>query len=200
MINRSISLHSPTGALHGQLDRPDDARGLILIVRAHHTPADHDFASTFIENKFATLTVELLSAQEIHFPDASHNVPRLSQRLLGVLDLVRSDSDMYDLALGIFANGDTAPAAIRNTAQRDQQVKTLVCYGGIIDHAGLQSLKLLASPFLYIHHQDEELASASYERSAVYLNNLHQAHTLSEFEHPQNVACDWFLRNLPRAP
>ena len=118
------------------------------------------------KTNFATLTVELLSAGN-SLSRCSHNVPRQANWLLGVLDLVRSDSDMYDLALGIFANGDTARRPSATPPNVTNKVKRWFCYGGIIDHAGLQSLKLLASPFLYIHHQDEELASASYERSAV---------------------------------
>jgi hypothetical protein len=33
-----IVLHTAHGSLHGQLDRPDNPRGLILVARAHRLP------------------------------------------------------------------------------------------------------------------------------------------------------------------
>jgi hypothetical protein len=72
---------------------------------------------------FAVLTMELLTSQEAQFVDATQNVPRLTQRLLDLLDLIRQDGDMQDLPLAIFATGDSCPAAVRVAAQRDTQVK-----------------------------------------------------------------------------
>lgn len=199
MINRSISIHTPSGPLHGQLERPDDARGLILIARAHHAPADAEYAATLNNWGFATLTIELLSAQEIQFPDATQNVPRLTQRLLDILDLIRHHNEMDDLPLAIFANGDTSPAAIRASAQRDTQVKALVCHGGMIDRAGLQSLRLLASPLFSIFYGDDEQARATYARAKPHLQCPHETHTLEVFDDTAAVAAEWFLLNLPAA-
>lgn len=196
MINRSISIHTPSGPLHGELERPDDARGLILIARAHHAPADEEYAATLNQFGFATLTIELLSAHEIQFPDATQNIPRLTQRLLDILDLTRHDHDMVDLPLAIFANGDTSPATIRASAQRDIQVKTLVCHGGMIDRAGLQSLKLLASPLLSLFNTDDVQGKTNYARAQAYLSCPHQIHTLENFENPAEIAAKWFLLNL----
>lgn len=196
MINRSISIHTPSGPLHGQLEHPDDARGLILIARAHHTPADEKYAAMLTQCGFATLTIELLSAHEIQFPDATQNIPRLTQRLLDILDLTRHDHDMVDLPLGIFANGDTSPATVRASAQRDNQVKALVCHGGMIDRAGLQSLKLLASPLLSLFNTDDEQGKTNYARAQGHLTCPHQTHTLKNFENPAEIAAEWFLLNL----
>ncbi len=200
MINRSITIQTPSGPLHGQLEHPDDARGLILIARAHHAPADDEYAATLTQYGFATLTIELLSAHEIQFPDATQNIPRLTQRLLDMLDLTRHDHDMVDLQLAIFANGDTSPATIRASAQRDMQVKALVCHGGMIDRAGLQSLKLLASPLLSLFDNDDVQGKTNYARAQGHLSCPHQTHTLENLENPAEIAAKWFLRNLPGAP
>jgi hypothetical protein len=200
MINRSITIQTPSGPLHGQLERPEDARGLILIARAHHAPADDEYAATLTQYGFATLTIELLSAHEIQFPDATQNIPRLSQRLLDLLDLTRHDHDMFDLPLAIFANGETSPATIRAGAQRDMQVKALVCHGGMIDRAGLQSLKLLSSPLLSLFDTDDAQGINNYARAQGHLACRHQTHTLEPFENPAEIAAKWFLHNLPGAP
>lgn len=200
MMQRSISIHTPSGPLHGQLTRPDDAGGLILIARAHHAPADAEYASVLNRHGFATLNMELLSAHEIQFTDATQNIPRLTQRLLDLLDLTRHDHDMVDLPLAIFANGDTSPATIRASAQRDMQVKALICHGGMIDRAGLQSLKLLASPLLNLFEAEDLQGKTNYERAQSYLSCVHQAHTLAAFEDPAEIAAQWFLLKLPCAP
>ena len=135
-MNRYITLQTPHGSLHGQLDRPETPRGLILIARAHHAAIDTIIAENLLPYGYATFTIELLTAQEVQFADATQNVPRLTQRLIDILDMIRNDGDMQELPLAIFATGDIAPAAIRAAAQRDTQVKALVCHGGLIDRAG----------------------------------------------------------------
>jgi hypothetical protein len=200
MINRRISIHTPSGPLHGQLERPDEARGLIIIARAHHAPVDLEYAAVLNQHGFATLTFELLSAHEIQFPDATQNIPRLTQRLLDLLDLTRHDHDMVDLPIAIFANGDTSPATIRASAQRDLQVKVVVCHGGMIDRAGLQSLKLLAAPLLSLFESDDAQGKTNYARAQPHLICPHQTHTLESFDDPAEIAAKWFLRNLPSTP
>ncbi len=115
-MKRSLSIHTPHGAMHGQLDLPDMPRGLVLLARSHHTAVDPIIAANFVTHNFAVLTMELLTTQEARFVDATQNVPRLTQRLLDLLDLIRQDGDMQDLPLAIFASGDCSPAAIRVAA------------------------------------------------------------------------------------
>lgn len=122
-MNRFITLQTPHGSLHGHLEFPDNPCGLILIARAHHAAEDAAISSCFAEFGCATLTMELLTAQEVQFADATQNVPRLTQRLIDILDMTRKDGDMEALPLAIFTSGDVAPAAIRAAAQRDTLVK-----------------------------------------------------------------------------
>lgn len=193
---RHIALHAPHGSLHGQLDLPENPKGLVLIARSHRVPEDDATIAGLAARGFALLAMDLLTAHELQFADATQNVPRLTQRLLDVLDLIRNDGDMQDLPLGIYANGDTTPAAIRCAAQRDIQIRVLACHGGLIDRAGLQALELLVAPFLMVVDDDDLLASAAYQRAASHLGCPHQLQTLAAGEHPLSEVTDWFARHL----
>jgi dienelactone hydrolase len=192
-MNRFITLQTPHGSLHGQLDLPDTPRGLVLIARAHHAPEDMAISSSFAEFGCATLTMELLSAQEVQFPDATQNVPRLTQRLIDILDLTRKDGDMEKLPLTIFTSGDVGPAAIRAAAQRDTLVRAVACHGGLIDRAGAQALKLLVAPLLMLFDADDLIGKTAYQRAASYLGGVHAMQTVEIGEDPAAPAAIWFL-------
>lgn len=197
---RDITLHTPHGPLHGQLVRPDEARGLVLIARAHHTPLDAILAAHLGTLGYATLNVELLSLQEAQFVDATQNVPRLTERLLDFLDLARQDGDMQFLPLALLSNGDTTPAAIRAAAQRDTQVRVLACHGGIIDRAGLEALKLLTAPLLTLFDADDDIGPLAYSRAARYLACPHASLSLGTAEDASKLIADWFAKHFSSPP
>ena len=195
-MNRHITLQTPHGSLHGQLERPDFPRGLILLARAHHVPVDTLTAARLAAQGYAVFVMELLSAHELQFADATQNVPRLTLRLIDILDMIRNDGDMQDLSLGIIASGDIAPAAIRAAAQRDAQVKALACHGGLIDRAGAQALDLLVAPLLMLFDAEDNIGETAYQRATSHLHGLHQKHVLAIGEDPAIPITTWFSRHL----
>ncbi|MDP3440500.1 MAG: hypothetical protein U0989_03250 [Azonexus sp.] len=197
-MNRSLGIHTPHGTLHGKLDLPENPRSLVLLARSHHTAVDAVIAANFVTRDYAVLTMELLTTQEARFVDATQNVPRLTQRLLDLLDLIRLDGDMQDLPLAIFASGDCSPAAIRVAAQRDTQVQAVTCHGGLLDRAGLQALKLLIAPLLTIFDGDDDTGRTAYLRAASHLTCIHETHRLEIGEDPVISAATWFSQHLRR--
>lgn len=191
-MKRNLSIQTPHGTLHGHLELPEDARRLILLVRAHHAPVDAVVSASYSTHRSATLTMELLSSQEAQFADATQNVSRLTQRLLDLMDMIRHDGDIHDLPLSIFASGDSCPAAIRAAARRDMQVKMLACHGGLIDRAGRQALNLLAAPLLMIFDSDDQIGKTAFERAAHHLGCQAETHTLATGEDPAIAAAAWF--------
>lgn len=192
-MSRFITLHTPHGSLHGQLNLPDNPCGLIVIARAHHAAEDAAISSTFADFGCATLTMELLTAQEVQFPDATQNVPRLTQRLIDILDMTRKDGDMEQLPLAIFTSGDVAPAAIRAAAQRDALVRAVACHGGLIDRAGAQALDLLVAPLLLLLETDDLVGKMAYQRATSHLGGVHAMQLLEIGEDPAALAATWFL-------
>ena len=201
-MNRLITRHTPHGSLRGWLERPELPHGLILIVRPHLGPADSAAASELASRRCAVLVTELLTASEIAFADATHNVPRLTQRLIDVLDLIRSDGDMEQLPLGVFATGDIAPAAIRAAAQRDSQVDAVACHGGLIDRAGGQALDLLLAPLLILLDADDEAGLTASRRANAHLHNDHEIRKLPPGEGALPLAANWLAQRLgaPSSP
>lgn len=197
-MNRYITLQTPHGSLHGQLERPDYPRGLILLARSHHAAVDTTIAANFAAYGYATFAMELLTAQEVQFVDATQNVPRLALRLIDILDLIRHDGDMQELPLAIFATGDIAPAAIRAAAQRDTQVKALACHGGLIDRAGAQALDLLVAPLLMLFDTDDDLGKTADQRASAHLGGVHERQIMEIGDDPTPPVAAWFSRYLGR--
>jgi hypothetical protein len=197
-MNRYITLQTPHGSLHGQLERPDYPRGLILLARSHHVAVDTTIAANFAAYGYATFAMELLTAQEVQFVDATQNVPRLALRLIDILDMIRNDGDMQELPLAIFATGDIAPAAIRAAAQRDTQVKALACHGGLIDRAGAQALDLLIAPLLMLFDTDDDLGKTAYQRASAHLGGVHERQVMEIGDDPTSPVAAWFSRYLGR--
>jgi hypothetical protein len=195
-MNREITLPTPHGVLHGQLERPDQPRALILLARSHHVPVDAAITANLAARGYAILAIELLSTHEIQFADATQNVPRLALRLIDILDLTRNDGDMQDLPLAIFASGDIAPAVIRTAAQRDTQVRAVACHGGLIDRAGAQALDLLVAPLLMLFDDDDDPGIAAYRRATTHLRGVHEMHVLEIGENPLNRVAEWFSLHL----
>ena len=197
-MNRTLAIHTPHGSLHGHLELPDNPKGLILLARAHHAPVDAFITANLAARGYAILSIELLTVQEAQFADATQNVPRLNQRLLEILDLIRHDGDMQDLPLAVFASGDATPAAIRAAAQRDTQVKVVAGHGGIIDRAGLEGLKYLVSPLMMLFDTDDSIGQTAYQRAASHLNCIHEMHVLNAGEDPVMRVAAWFSLHLGR--
>lgn len=197
-MNRTLIRNTPLGSLHGSLDLPDQPRGLVLLARSHHAPVDAWITANLAARHFAVCSMELLTAQESRFADATQNVPKLTERLLDLLDMLRHDGDTESLPLAIFASGDASPAALRAAAQRDTQVKALACHGGLIDRAGLQALKLLAAPLCMLLDTGDEPAKTASERAFPHLAVAHECHLLTPGEDPVLRTAAWFNLHLSR--
>lgn len=197
-ITRDLSIQTAHGPLHGKMTLPDEPLAIILLARSHHAPVDALISANLANRGYAILSMDLLTAQEAHFVDATQNVPRLAQRLIDLLDLVRRDESLADLPFAIFATGDASPAAVRAAAQRDKQIHALACHGGLIDRAGKQSLEFLCAPLLMLCDIDDEPVKTSYERSRPYLGAPHEFHQLNPAEDFVLRVAAWFSLHLRR--
>jgi hypothetical protein len=196
-MTRTLTIQTAHGSLHNLFERPDETHGLVLLIRTHHAPIDTSIAAELVGRGYAVLRCELLTTQEAQFADATLNVPRLSQRLIDILDLIRRDGDMLDLPLTLLASGDSSPATIRAAAQRDNQVKVVACHGGLIDRAGLQALHLLAAPLLMLFDVDDEIGPTAFQRAASHLDCQYASKVLEVGENPLQAVVDWIRRHSP---
>jgi hypothetical protein len=190
-MKRRLVLSTPHGDLYGDLELPPTPRALVLIARIRHITDNDVIAASLLECDCAILNMELLSAHELQFVDATQNIPRLTQRLLAILDLVRDDGDTGDLPLALLTADDVTPAAIRVAARRDMQVRALVCRGGLVDRAGLHALKFLTTPLLMLFADNDDLGRAAFDRVRPYLTVARESRTLAADADASPVITDW---------
>lgn len=190
------SLHLPHGTLYGQLEIPDKASDLVILARSHHTPADVSISDELARRGHAVFCMDLLTAQECSFPDATLNVPKLTQRLLEIIDFSLRNPDLEGFPVAIFAIGDTSPAAIRVAAQRDLLIKAIATHGGLIDRAGKQAMELLVAPLLILLDAGDETALLSNQRAIQYLSDRYRSLMLDTPGDAARHVAEWFEQIL----
>ena len=165
-----VSIHSEHGLLYGELGVLPHSPGIVVL--AHATLAldakDKLLAGQFRRAGLSTLSVDLLSRQEEHFPDVHNNVPLLARRLTDFLGLLRNRiamGELRDQPVGLFAANATSPVAIRVAALRDHDIAAIVCRDGLIDLAGVLYLRSLESPLLLLNEETDTQHIASNRRA-----------------------------------
>jgi putative phosphoribosyl transferase len=152
-------VHIPAGTaiLEGDLAQPDDARGIVLFAHgsgsSRFSPRNRHVAQLLNEVKFATLLVDLLTAEEeaidLRTARLRFDIGLLAERLVGVTDWLLQRPDLVKLPIGYFGAGTGAGAALVAAAARPDAVAAVVSRGGRPDLAG-PSLPRVRAPTLLI--------------------------------------------------
>jgi putative phosphoribosyl transferase len=211
-----IPLYVPSehGPLHGTLDLQSGAQGMVVL--AHATLAldgrDGALASIFRQSGLSTLSVDLLAAQEEHFPDVHNNVPLLCKRLLDFLGLIKHRTMLGEIApqpLGLYAANATSPVVIRAAAVRDHDIAAIVCRGGLIDLAGMIYLRSLESPLLMLVEETDTRHIANSRRALQEIPSLKELKLIPEigfdyavspgFEIAAHEAAQWFIKHFAQS-
>lgn len=193
-MKRTLTLPTPHGHLRGEIDMPVAARGLALLIRPRPQALEIAQVAGLLNRGFAVLRFALLTGQEAAFPDAAHNIPKLTQRLLEILALIRDDGELRELPLGLVATGDATPAAIRAAARRDTQVHALACLGGQADRAGVESLEMLKAPLLLLIGADDAMARQASERAERHLHGIYRIAETPAGDLSTRLA-EWFVKD-----
>lgn len=184
----------PRQALRGELALPYGSRGLIVladICAAADDPAAAALCAALHEERFATLRIGLLHDEECRFADAGEHLPLLTERLLAVVGRLRQQiavETVLALPTGLVAERGMTPVAVRVAAQRDDDVRALVCHGGLIDLAGLQYLRLLQAPLLFLADAEDEASAANAQRALPHLGGASRLETLADADADERQA------------
>lgn len=193
-----LTIHTANGHLHGQLRLATTPRASLLVVHTPNSAVDRLATDNLAAYGYNILSMDLLTVQEAKFADAAENIPRLTQRVIDLLDFARRDANLAQRPLGILATGNACPAALRATARRDTQLLALACHNGLIDRAGKESLELLTAPLLTLCDTDDSPVKASYDRAHPHLTAPHEFHQISPAENPAQRVASWFSAYLGR--
>lgn len=208
-----LSLPLSDAQLAADLQLPTGAAGLVVFVHgsgsSRFSPRNRQVADYFNGRGLATLLFDLLTEQEHRVDQVTRefrfDIPRLSRRLVEVIDWLGTDAELQVLRIGLFGASTGAAAALIGAAQRPQAVHAVVSRGGRTDLAG-PLLASVAAPTLQIVggedfvvlelNRDSSRQLHCEQRLAVIPDATHLFEEPGTLEEVARLAGDWFERYL----
>jgi putative phosphoribosyl transferase len=145
--------------LEGDLAIPQGAQAIILFAHgsgsSRHSTRNQYVAKVLNDAGFATLLVDLLTAQEKMIDEESKHlrfdIDLLARRLLAVTQWLLQEPETSNLRIGYFGSSTGAAAALIAVAKPNDVVKAIVCRGGRPDLADSRGmLEHVSAPTLLI--------------------------------------------------
>ncbi|MGO8245831.1 erythromycin esterase family protein [Rhizobium johnstonii] len=174
----------PPLGLVGDLSVPPNPRGIILFAHgsgsSRLSPRNIAVADRLNAEGFATLLLDLLTAEEARDRRNVFDIPLLAERLLEAAIWIEGEPDITDLPLGLFGASTGAGAAMLAAAELRGRVAAVVSRGGRPDLAGPRLAEVEAPTLFIVGGDDREVLTLN--RKA--LNAL---------------TCDKLLRIVPSA-
>lgn len=202
--------------LEGNLNLPEGARGIVLFAHgsgsSRHSPRNRYVAQLLNEAGFATLLVDLLTAEEeaidLRTAQLRFDIGLLGARLAGVTDWVVQYPHTQSLQIGYFGASTGAAAALVAAAERPAAIGAVVSRGGRPDLAGRYLPRVRAPTLLIVGGNDFqviELNRAAFEQLRCEKELVIIPGATHLFEEPGALdqvaqqAREWFQRYLARA-
>jgi putative phosphoribosyl transferase len=211
---QSVVVSLRQSRLHGDLDVPPEARGVVLFAHGsgsgRHSPRNRFVAEQLVDAGFATLLIDLFTEQEEavdqHSGHFRFDIDLLADRLVEATDWLAQDSRTADLAVGYFGASTGGAAALVAATRRPDRVSAVVSRGGRPDLAA-GALESVFVPTLLIVGGDDELViqlnEMALQRLAAPVKELTIVPGASHlFEEPEKLeavarlAAEWFGRHL----
>ncbi|MCL2658656.1 MAG: alpha/beta hydrolase [Betaproteobacteria bacterium] len=142
----SISIQSDQVWLDGFLSDNPDARAFIVCFATTHiasrTAREFLTAQRLHEAGYATLLIDGLTRyEEKRDPDVRYDIPRLTRRLLAILDWVRHQPNLENAQIGLHTSGTAAAAAVKAALRSEPPPFAIVSRAGRLDLAGAAPLR-----------------------------------------------------------
>ncbi|WP_108660143.1 dienelactone hydrolase family protein [Acuticoccus kandeliae] len=208
---REVSLRVGAETLHGTLDVPAGARGVVVFAHgsgsSRHSPRNRAVARLLRERGMGTLLIDLLSAREEAIDrNTAHlrfDIPMLAERLGAIGDwVIANAADDGPLALGYFGASTGAAAALVAAARQGNAVAAVVSRGGRPDLAG-DALEHVRAPTLLIVGTNDVDVVALNRKALRSLNEdsrlflvpgaTHLFEEKGALETVAEAAADWFV-------
>jgi putative phosphoribosyl transferase len=135
---RLVRVAAGPTTLEGNLNLPEGARGIVLFAHgsgsSRHSPRNRHVAQLLNQASFATLLVDLLTADEeaidLRTAQLRFDIGFLAERLAGVTDWLARHPDTRALRIGYFGASTGAAAALVAVAERPAAIDAVVSRGG----------------------------------------------------------------------
>ena len=137
--------------LDGMLAHAPDVRALALCLHSQGHPSleqpGRPVELALQAAGFATMSVNLLTRQEVQRdPDASFNIPRLTERVLAAAEWTAHQPPLTGLPLALVVGDTGCGAAIRAAVRAPEAFTAIACLGGRADLAGAEPLRAVRTP------------------------------------------------------
>jgi putative phosphoribosyl transferase len=140
-------------ALPAVLARPAMPQGLVLFAHgsgsSRRSPRNREVAAVLNARGYATLALDLLTADEAGDRRAVFDIPLLARRLTQALDWAQGQRRLAGLPAALFGASTGAAAALVASALRRDRVRAVICRGGRPDLAA-GALAAVTAPTLLI--------------------------------------------------
>jgi len=164
-VDQSVRLQAGPVRLDGDLAAPAAAHGVVLFAHGsgsgRHSPRNRQVAAALGRASFATLLLDLLTAEEETVDRAGgryrFDVELLAGRLLAAVDWLAADRRTAGLPVGLFGASTGAGAALLAAAERPEAVAAVVSRGGRPDLAGAALGRVLAPTLLVVGALDPQV-------------------------------------------
>ena len=199
--------------LEGNLNIPENPRGVVLFAHgsgsSRHSPRNQFVAQVLHKAGFATLLIDLLTAdeeeQDWQTGHLRFNIDLLSQRVLGATNWLTVNPETANLKIGYFGASTGAAAALTAAAERPLAVGAVVSRGGRPDLAGSSLTAVQAPTLLIVGSKDTQVIelnrmALSLLKGEKQLEIIPGATHLFEepgaLEQVAQLASQWFTRYL----
>lgn len=212
-----VALNLGTVELTGTLGLPPQVRGVVLFAHgsgsSRHSPRNRYVARMLQSAGFATLLIDLLTAEEEAIDDRTRHqlrfdIPRLARRLVGATDWLIQYPATRSLAIGYFGASTGSAAALVAAVERGDRVNAIVSRGGRPDLA-LGVLPQVRSPTLLIvggrdfpvlgTNEDALSQLSAPKQLAIVPGATHLFEEPGALAEVARLACQWFGNYLAPA-
>jgi putative phosphoribosyl transferase len=164
-VDQSVRLQAGPVRLDGDLAAPAATHGVVLFAHGsgsgRHSPRNRQVAAALGRAGFATLLLDLLTAEEETVDRAGgryrFDVELLAGRLLAAVDWLAAERRTAGLPVGLFGASTGAGAALLAAAERPEAVAAVVSRGGRPDLAGAALGRVLAPTLLVVGALDPQV-------------------------------------------
>lgn len=212
-MRQHLKIRAAGVELNGDLTRPENAKGLVIFAHgsgsSRFSTRNQFVAEILNQAGLATLLFDLLTADEETVDAVTReyrfDIPRLSERLIEVVDWVAEDASVAALPLGLFGASTGAAAALIAAAERPHRVVAVVSRGGRPDLAEGYLGRVEAPTLLIVGGFDTTVIELN-EKAAAQMACVYQLQIVPGathlFEEPgklqiaAELAGDWFVDKI----
>lgn len=200
---------------------PPNATGLVLFAHGsgsgRNSPRNKLVSQILNKSGIATLLLDLLTEYEekidLETKEFRFNIPLLIERLVIVIDEIRSKRETRDLDIGIFGSSTGSASAIVAAQKRSNIVRTVVSRGGRVDLARKYcEVKNIRTPILLIVgdkdpvtleinqklFNDVKSVESSNKKLTIIPGATHLFEEQGKLEQVSRLAASWFRRFLTK--